>query len=296
VVQPLRRQGARGTTRPTPLGTAADSLSDGQRAKLIGIACRSPADFGVPHTHWSRKTLGEALARQRDLPHISPRTVGRELNRADLQPHRQRMWLNSHDPRYDEKLADVVALYTDPPRGATVLCFDEKTSIQALERKHPDLPMRPGQPICREFEYVRHGVTHLLGALDVRTGLVFGGFCQQRGRTEFVQFMDLLAAEYPRGPVHLILDNLNTHSGPAVEAWLQRHPRFVFHFTPFHASWLNQIENWFGRLTNKVLRRGSFTSVPDLQAKIRDYIRYHNIHDARAIHWTYQVPPAAEAA
>ena len=108
--------------------------------------------------------------------------------------------------------------------------------------------------------------------------------------------LELLAAEHPRGPVHVILDNLNTHSGPAVAAWLRRHPRFLFHFTPFHASWLNQIENWFGRLTDKVLRRGSFTSVPDLEGKIRDYIRYQNAHDAQPIHWTCEGPAMAEAA
>jgi transposase len=236
------------------------------------------------------------LSRQRNFPEISARTVGRELDRADLQPHRQRMWLNSHDPRYDEKLADVVALYTDPPPGANVLCFDEKTSIQALERKHPDLPMRPGQPTCREFEYIRHGVTHLFGALDVKAGSVLGAFYQQRGRKEFVQFLDLLPPKYPRGTVHIILDNLNTHSGPEVEAWRRRHPRFVFHFTPFHASWLNQIENWFGRLTDKVLRRGSFTSLADLQAKILAFICYYNAHDARPINWTYHVQVLAEAA
>jgi hypothetical protein len=282
--------------RQAPTGSAAAALSAAQSARLIGVACRTPESFGIPHTHWSRQTLADVLFGQRNFPQISARTVGRELDRADLQPHRQKMWLNSHDPRYDEKLADVVALYTDPPRGATVLCYDEKTSIQALERKHPDLPMRPGQPVRREFEYIRHGVTNLLGALDVKTGDAFGSFCQHRGRVEFVEFLDLLAAQHPRGPVHMILDNLNTHYGPEVEAWLRQHPRFIFHFTPFHASWLNQIENWFGRLTTKVLERGSFTSVPDLQAKILAFIRYHNAHDARPINWTYKVQSVAEAA
>jgi transposase len=241
----------------------------------------------VPHTHWSRETLRRVLAEQTCLPCISARTVGRELRRVELQPHRQRMWLNSQDPRFDEKLADVVALYTDPPPNAQVVCFDEKTSIQALERKHGDRPMAPGQPVRREFEYIRHGVTNLLAALDVKTGRALGQFYPRRGRAEFVEFLDVLRRRYPRGVVHVVMDNLNTHSGPEVERWLRRHPRFVFHFTPFHASWLNQIENWFSRMTAKVLRRGDFQSIADLQNKVSAFIDYDNAHDARPLKWEY---------
>lgn len=284
VVQPVHCQGHGWVARPTPTGTAANFLFEAQRARLIGIACRRPTDFGIPHTHWSRETLRRALAEQTRLPSISARTVGRELDRADLQPHRQRMWLNSNDPRYDEKPRDVVGLYTDPPPGH-VVCFDEKTSIQALERKHPDRPMQPGRPVRREFEYIRHGTTNLFGALDVKTGKVLGRFYDHRGRVEFVQFMNVLAARFPRGCVHVILDNLNTHYGPEVEAWHAQHRRFRFHFTPFHASWLNQIENWFSRLTRRVIQRGDFKDVPDLHAKIFAYVDDHNAHDARPLNW-----------
>lgn len=241
----------------------------------------------MPHTHWSRETLRRVVVEQTKLPPISARTVGRELNRADLKPHRQKMWLHSNDPRYDEKLQDVVGLYLDPPPGQHVLCFDEKTQIQALERRHPDVPMAPGHPVRREFEYIRHGTTNLFATLDVKSGTVRARFYERRGRVEFVQHLHVLAAACPRGKVHVILDNLNTHYGPEVEAWKRLHPRFVFHFTPFHASWLNQIENWFSTLDAKVLRRGDFKSVPDLQAKIAAFIAYHNAHDAHPLNWEY---------
>jgi transposase len=208
------------------------------------------------------------------------------LRSAQLQPHRSRYFLTSRDPLYDEKLRDIVALYLSPPPGATILSIDEKPSIQALSRKYPDLPMRPGEPVAREFEYVRHGVMHLFAGFNVRTGHVLGRVYQHKTRAEFIDFLERCAWRYRQGPVHCVLDNASYHSTPEVKAWLAEHPRFVFHFTPTHASWLNQVECWFSILSRKVLRRGAHSSRRDLARKLLDYIEYWNAQ-AHPFDWAY---------
>ncbi len=167
-----------------------------------------------------------------------------------------------------------------------MLCLDEKPSIQALARLHPDLPMRPGEPLCREFEYVRHGVMHLFAAFNVRTGHVDADVRQNKTRWEFIDLLERCAWRYRHGAVHCVLDNASYHSTPEVKAWLAKHPRFVLHFTPTHASWLNQIECWFSILSRKALRRGSFSSKEDLADAILKYVAYWN-EFAHPFAWAY---------
>jgi transposase len=241
---------------------------------------------GKPITHWSGSELRDAFAERRGGVDVSTSTVARVLRCAQLQPHRSRYFLTSRDPLYDEKLRDIVALYLTPPPGATILSIDEKPSIQALGRKYPDLPMRPGEPVAREFEYVRHGVMHLFAGFNVRTGHVLGHVYEQKTRAEFIDFLERCAWRYRQGPVHCVLDNASYHKTPEVKAWLAKHPRFVFHFTPTHASWLNQVECWFSILSRKVLRRGAHDNRKALASALLDYIEYWNTQ-AHPFDWAY---------
>jgi transposase len=284
-VRPVQAQGARGAVGPTAVWPTPASLSGEQRVALIGLACRPPQQEGKPITHWSASELRDRFAQMMAPVDISTATVGRILQSAQLQPHRQRYWLTSRDPRYDEKLRDIVRLYLDPPPGASVLCLDEKPSIQALSRLHPDLPMRPGYPVAREFEYVRHGVMHLFAAFNTRTGRVDGEVFADKTHVEFIELLERLAWRY-RGRTHCIVDNAGYHKTPAVKAWLAAHPLFELHYTPTHASWLNQIECWFSILSRKALRRGSFESKEDLRRAILAYIAYWN-EQAHPFNWTY---------
>ncbi|HET9598941.1 MAG TPA: IS630 family transposase [Anaeromyxobacteraceae bacterium] len=242
--------------------------------------------MGKPITHWSASELRDEFAARRSGADVSASTVARVLREAQLQPHRSRYFLTSHDPLYDEKLRAIVGLYLSPPHGATILSIDEKPSIQALSRKYPDLPMRPGAPVAREFEYVRHGVMHLFAGFNVRTGKVLGHVYEQKTRAEFIDFLERCAWCYRQGPVHCVLDNASYHSTPEVKAWLAEHSRFVFHFTPTHASWLNQVECWFSILSRKVLRRGAHETRRDLTRALLDYIEYWNAQ-AHPFDWAY---------
>lgn len=204
----------------------------------------------------------------------------------ELRPHRHRYFLTSHDPDYDAKVRDVVGLYLEPPPGATVLSLDEKPNIQALGRRNPELPMRPGYPVAREFEYVRHGVLHLFGAFNVRTGRVLGEVFPDKNQFRFVDLLDRCAWRYRSGDVHCIVDNASYHMAPAVQEWHCAHPRFVFHFTPTHASWLNQIEVWFSLLSRKVLARGDFGGRRALRTAVHRYMDYWNL-SAQPFNWRY---------
>jgi transposase len=238
-------------------------------------------------THWSAPELAEAFAARRGGLLVSDDTIERVLASAQLKPHRQRYFLTSRDPQYDAKLRDIVSLYLEPPAGATILSLDEKPSIQAISRKHPDLPMGLGHPVAyREFEYVRHGVLHLFAAFNVRTGRVLADVQEQKTRVQFIELLERCAWHYRQGPVHCVVDNASYHSTPEVKAWLAAHPRFVFHFTPTHASWLNQIECWFSILSAKVLRRGSFDSKKALAKALMAYVAYWN-DDAHPFNWAY---------
>ena len=278
--------GTQGALRPPQVGTASHSLFADQRVGLVGLACRPPPEEGQAITHWSASELRDAFAARPDGAKVSDDTVARVLREAQLQPHRQRYFLQSRDPLYDEKLRDIVRLYLHPPPGATVLSLDEKPSIQAVSRKHADLPMRPGNPQYREFEYVRHGVVHLFAAFNVGSGKVLGQVQRNKTNAEFIELLEFCAWRYRRGPVHCVLDNAAYHSTPAVKEWLAANPRFAFHFTPTHASWLNQVECWFSILSKKALRRGSFETKEDLERALLSFIVHWNTQ-AHPFDWAY---------
>ena len=230
-------------------------------------------------TQWSCRTMA---ARAR----VSPATVQRIWAARGLQPHRVETFKLSSDPRFEEKLVDVVGLYLDPPEKAVVLCMDEKSQIQALDRTQPSLPIKPGRAGTMTHDYKRHGTTTLFAALDVLTGAVIGQCLPRHRHAEFLKFLKVIDREVPRGlQIHMVLDNYATHSHPKVEAWLKRHPRFHLHFTPTSASWLNMVEIFFGQLTDKAIRRGIFHSVPDLIDAIENYLAQHN-DNPQPFHWT----------
>jgi transposase len=203
-----------------------------------------------------------------------------------LQPHRVDTFKVSNDPLFEERLIDVVGLYLNPPEKAIVLCMDEKSQIQALDRTQASLPMVPGRAGTMTHDYKRNGTTTLFAALDVLTGTVIGQCLPRHRHTEFIKFLNTIDREVPKGlQVHLILDNYSTHKHAAVQRWLERHKRFHLHFTPTSSSWLNQVERWFRDLTDRNLRRGIFGSVPDLIASIESYLNAHN-SNPKPYKWT----------
>jgi transposase len=230
-------------------------------------------------THWSCRTMAERVG-------VSKDTVQRVWSARNLRPHLVDTFKLSNDPLFEEKLVDVVGLYLDPPDSAVVLCMDEKSSVQALDRTQPSLPMVPGRAQTMTHDYKRHGTTTLFAALDVLTGQVIGSCMPQHRHEEFLKFLKTIDREVPKGlAVHMILDNYATHKHANVREWLEAHPRFHLHFTPTSSSWLNLVERWFRELTDKALRRGVFHSVPDLISKIEEYLKAHNAKGATFI-WT----------
>jgi transposase len=220
-------------------------------------------------SHWSVREV----ARQTGM---SPSTVHRLFRERGLQPHRVETFKWSTDPALEEKVRDVVGLYLEPPEGAIVLSVDEKTQIQALDRTQPLLPMRPGQVERHTHDYTRHGTSCLFAALEVGSGQVTTDHRARHTGADFLAFMKRVARAYPDQELHVVLDNVSTHSTPAVKSWLERHPRITFHFTPTSASWMNQVETWFGILTRQAIRRGSFSSVKELIAMIDAFTRQWN--------------------
>jgi transposase len=230
-------------------------------------------------THWSTRDM----AKHSGLSHS---TVGRIWRAFGLQPHRSDAFQLSNDPLFIDKVRDIVGLYLDPPESAVVLCVDEKSQVQALNRMQPVLPMMPTTPEKQTHTYVRHGTTSLFAALDVATGRVIGQ-CRRRHRsTEFVKFLQQLDDSVPQHlDVHVILDNLQTHKTPAAHRWFLRHPRFHVHFTPTYSSWLNQVERWFALLEQKALRRGVHRSTAELERAIYEFIEVSN-EEPRPYLWT----------
>ena len=221
-------------------------------------------------THWSTRSL----ARETGVSHD---TISRIWQAFGLQPHRQDNFKLSTDPFFVEKVRDIVGLYMSPPARALVLCVDEKSQCQALERSQPLLPMRPGQPERRTHDYHRHGTTSLFAALDIATGQVIGRCHSRHRQQEFLRFLDQIEGSVPAGrEVHLVLDNYGTHKTSKVAAWFKKRPRYHLHFTPTSASWLNQVERWFAKITEQRIRRDSFASLPALVSAIDDYIRANN--------------------
>ena len=231
------------------------------------------------HTHWSVRTMAKASG-------VSPAQVQRIWAARGLKPHRVDPFKLSNDPQFEEKLIDVVGLYLNPPEQAIVLCMDEKSSIQALDRTQPSLPMKKGRGQTMTHDYKRNGTTTLFAALDVATGKVIGSCLPKHRHIEFLKFLRTVDNNVPAGlQIHLILDNYATHKHPNVKAWLAKHPRFHLHFTPTSSSWLNLVERWFRELTDKAIRRGVFHSVPDLIAAIEDYLAAHN-NEPKPLVWT----------
>lgn len=230
-------------------------------------------------THWSCRAMASTVG-------VSPATVQRVWAARGLKPHLVKTFKLSNDPCFEEKLIDVVGLYLHPPEQAIVLCLDEKSSVQALDRSQRSLPMTKGRAATMTHDYKRHGTTTLFAALDVLTGRVIGQCLPRHRHEEFLRFLRTIDRQVPTGlTVHLICDNYATHKHADVREWLAKHPRFHLHFTPTSSSWLNLVERWFRELTDKALRRGVFHSVPDLIAKIEDYLAAHNA-DPKPFIWT----------
>jgi transposase len=263
-----------------------------QRLRVIEVACQNPADFGLFETRWSLSLLSDILRRRRLVPKISRATVQRILKKGAIKPHLHRMWVNSHDPNFDQKADAILKLYLQVYKSETVLCYDEKPGIQANERFYPSHPVRPGKPERVEFHYKRHGTVDLLAFFDVRTGKVIGRCEKRHTQFEFLKMLDLAIKAYPRGRIHIVLDNASSHFTDNVKAWLKKHPRVRLYFTPTHASWLNQVEIWFSILSRQLLRRGSFSSKEDLKRRIAGYIKQWN-RSAHAFRWTYTGEPLA---
>jgi len=230
-------------------------------------------------THWSRALMAEAIG-------ISPSSVGRIWAEAGLKPHRTRGFKVSNDPMFEEKVTEIVGLYLDPPDRAVVLCVDEKSQIQALDRTQPGLPLKKGRAATMTHDYKRHGTTTLFAALDVKSGHVIGECLPRHRAKEFLKFLRSIDKAVPaRRDVHLILDNYATHKTADVQAWLEKHARFKLHFTPTSASWLNLVERFFAEITSRRIRRGSYSSVDDLEAVIHDYLAQHN-ENPKPFKWT----------
>ena len=260
-------EGVDGLLRDKTRSPGIPPLSDAVRvAVLTKTARETPPDA----THWSRTSMAKAVG-------ISPSSVGRIWAEADLKPHLVASFKVSNDPLFEEKVTDIVGLYMSPPDKALVLCVDEKSQIQALDRTQPGLPLKKGRAATMTHDYKRHGTTTLFAALDVKTGFVIGECKPKHRAKEFIAFLKKIDRTVKKGlAIHLVLDNYSTHKTPEVNGWLAKHPRFKLHFTPTSASWMNLVERFFAQITGRRIRRGVFTSVDELVAAIQDYLDHHN--------------------
>lgn len=269
-------QGGTNALHDLPRPNTDRKLADDKVEELIRTTLQTKPKG---RTHWSTRLLAKKLG-------VSQSSVSRVWRAFKLKPHRQDTFRLSTDDFFIEKVRDVVGLYMSPPDNAIVLCVDEKSQVQALERGQPVLPMLFGQPERKTPQYLRHGTTTLFAALDVATGQVIGE-CHRRHRAvEFRSFLKTIDKEVPDElQVHLIMDNYSTHTAPEIQRWLKKHPRFHFHFVPTYSSWLNQVERWFALLTEQALRRGVHRSTQALEQAIRDYIDAHN-ENPKPFVWT----------
>lgn len=268
-----RRQGLEGLRSAARSGRPR-RISSAQELAVVNATLRRPKAA----THWSARRLAKELG----LSHMA---VYRIWQKYGLQPHRVETFKFSTDPDFAAKLADIVGLYLDPPERALVLCVDEKSQIQALDRSQPLLPMWPGLPARRTHDYTRHGTTSLFAALEVTSGKVHGRCYRRHRHVEFIAFLNSLVRRYPGREIHLICDNYGTHKHPKVRAWLAAHPRFHLHFTPTSASWLNLVERWFALITTQAIRRGSFDSTRRLEEAILRWTAHWN-RNPRPFRWT----------
>jgi transposase len=249
-------------------------VSAAVRARILAVSRTSPpVETGL--SHWSSREM-VAFVKRTEGVSVSHHYVAKLWREAGLRPHRQGTFKISKDPDFADKVADIVGLYLAPPGGAVVLSIDEKTQIQALDRTQPLLPITFAATEKRTHDYVRHGVTNLFAALNVGTGEVVGQCYSVRDGANFLAFLKKAVKPHAGKDIHVVLDNLSTHTTPEVMAWLERNPHVNFHFTPKGASWVNQIETWFGIITRQSIRRGTFSSVKVLIGQIRDYITHWN--------------------
>ena len=261
------RQGVDGLLRDKTRPPGKKPLCSSHVQRVVDLALSRPPG---ETTHWTGRMLAEAAG-------VSLRSVQRILEAHQLAPHRIRTFKLSKDPKFADKLKDIVGLYVDPPAHAIVLSVDEKSQIQALDRTQPGLPMKKGRSGTMTHDYKRNGTTTLFAALDVLEGTVIGRNMQRHRHQEFIRFLNTIEAQVPAGKlIHAIVDNYATHKHPKVRAWLERHPRWTFHFTPTSASWLNAVEGFFAKLTKRRLKRGVFRSVVELQTAINRFIEENN--------------------
>lgn len=259
-----------------PRPGAPRSVTDEKVEEIVQLTLE-----GAPEnaTHWSTRSMARRAG-------VSAATVQRVWRAFGLQPHRTKSFHLSTDPLFVEKVRDIVGLYLNPPEHAVVLCVDEKTQIQALDRKQPILPMLPGRLERRTHNYRRHGTTSLFAALNIATGEVIGSLHRRHRAIEFKKFLQRIDAEVPdEFDIHIVMDNSSTHKTKAIQRWLARHPRFHVHFTPTYSSWLNQVERWFALLTDKMIKRGAHHSVVQLEKDIRRFIQVGN-RDPSPFTWT----------
>jgi transposase len=269
------RQRAAGLLDEPRCGAPRTVQDDKVDAVIVRTLESTPRDA----THWSTRSMAESSG-------LSHMTIQRIWKAFGLEPHRSETFKLSTDPQFVEKVRDIVGLYLDPPERALVLCVDEKTQIQALDRSQPVLPMRPGQAERRSHDYFRHGTTSLFAALDAKTGKVLGGLHHRHRSVEFRKFLDAIDAAVPVGlDVHLILDNYGTHKTALIRRWLAKRPHYHVHFTPTGASWINLVERFFALLTEKQIRRGIHRSTRELEQTIRHYLNTYN-QTAKPFVWT----------
>jgi transposase len=261
-------------------GRQPDVLTPKLEARILTWTRKAPTDGS---THWSTRRLASKLG----IHHMA---VARTWRKHGLQPHHMRRYMASNDPNFESKAADIIALYLKPPQHAAVFCLDEKTAIQALDRRDPILPLSPGRAERHGFEYLRHGTLSLYAAFETRSGEVLAKTTSRHTSQEFVAFLEELLAHQPEGKeIHIILDNLSAHKTKAVQRFLAEHPNVHFHFTPTYTSWLNQVELWFSKIERDLIHRGIFTSVHDLARKIARSIREYN-RNPKPVKWRYADP------
>ena len=262
--------------RDEPRSGAPRTVTDERVAELLVRTLEATPEGA---THWSTRSMAAACG-------LSPATVQRVWRAFGLRPHRTETFKLSSDPEFAEKVRDIVGLYLAPPDRALVLCVDEKTEMQAVERTQPVLPMRPGQPERHTADYVRHGTSSLFAALDVAVGKVIGRCFRRHRAEEFRAFLDAVDAAVPPGlDVHVVLDNASIHKAPLIRDWLAKRPRYRLHFTPTGSSWLNQVERFFALLSARQLKRGTHRSVEELEAAVLAYVEHHNA-EPKPFRWT----------
>ncbi len=286
--------------RDRPRSGRKRRISQVIRCELVSMACSRPTAYGIKHRRtWTYDTLHEAFINAHPGEKISRSSVIRILKSADMRPHRIQGWLHSQDPEFRAKVTRICSLYLNPPAGAIVLCVDEKTGMQALKRKNPTKWAGLGRPGRWEYEYKRLGTRTLFAAFNTQTGEVFAEVSVKRKARDLLRFMRKLAKHYPKRQVHIIWDNLNIHFDGPSKRWTEfnkKHGgRFQFHYTPLHASWVNQVELFFARVQRRVLRYASFDSVGQLETEVMDFIHHWNDHERKPYRWKFRGYPLEDA-